>query len=156
VIYDSPSHVYHSALPFSPSSSWLRECYKEELTREIKVVAGLPDEWDACSRTIFFKDPPSALAYRRDIIAVGLGSNDLVILDAVTGSSTSSFSSHTDAVSSLAFSQDGTPPASGSKDGTVKLWDMQTGGAVKSFSGHRFAIKSVSLSPDQTVIVSGS
>lgn len=43
VIHDSPSHIYHTALPLCPSSSWLRECYEAELAREVRVVMGLPD-----------------------------------------------------------------------------------------------------------------
>jgi len=156
VICDSPSHIYHSALPFSPSSSWLRECYKEGLTQEVRIVAGLPEEWDACSRTIFFKDRPSALAYKGDIIAVGFESNDVVIIDAITGSSTTIFSGHTDTVSSLAFSQDGTLLVSGSEDKTAKLWDVQTGGVIKTFSGHLSGVSSVSFSPDRALIASGS
>ena len=155
MIHESPSHIYHSALPFSPSSSWLRECYKEELAQEVKVVTGLPDEWDTCSRTIFFQGRPSALACREDIVAVGLRSNDIAILDAITGSSTSVLSGHTDVVSSLAFSLDGTLLVSGSKDKTVKLWDVQTGGAIKTFRDTD-AVSSVSISPDRAVIASGS
>ena len=156
VISESPSHIYHSALPFSPSSSWLRECYKEEISREVRVVTGLPDEWDTCSRTIFFEGQPSALAYNGDIIAVGLESSDIVILDAITGSSASVFSGHSDEVSSVSFSEDGALLVSGSEDKTVKLWDVQTGGVVKTFSGHLSAVSSASLSPDRTMIVSGS
>ena len=160
MIHESPSHIYHSALPFSPSSSWLRECYKEELAQEVKVVTGLPGEWDTCSRTIFFQDRPSALACRGDIIAVGLRSNDIVILDAITGSNTSVLSGHTDVVSALTFSLDGTLLVSGSKDKTVKLWDVQTGGAVKTFNTAKAflptAISSVSISPDRAMIASGS
>ena len=156
MIHESPSHIYHSALPFSPSSSWLCECYKEELAQEVEIVTGLPDEWDTCSRTIFFEDRPSALACIGDTIAVCLRSNDIVILDAITGSKTSILTGHTNVVSSLAFSLDGTLLVSGSKDKTVKLWDMQTGGAVKTFDGHASAVSSVSISPDRAVITSGS
>ena len=156
MIYDSPSHIYHSALSFSPSSSWLRGCYKAELASEVAVVTGLPAEWDTCSRTIFFEGRPSALAYRGDIIAVGLRSNDVVILDAITGSSRSVLSGHTNVVSSLAFSLDGTLLVSGSRDETVKLWDVQTGGAIKTFHGHASAVSSVSISPDRATIASGS
>ena len=120
------------------------------------MATGLPDDWDTCSRTIFFEDRPSALACRGDIITVGLRSNDIVILDAITGSNTFVLSSHTNVVSSLTFSLDGTLLVSGSKDKTVKLWDVQTGGVVKTFGGHVSAVSSVSISPDCAVIVSGS
>jgi hypothetical protein len=51
-IQNSPSHIYHSALPFSPSSSWLHKCYSAELSHMVKVVKGLPAEWGMCSRTV--------------------------------------------------------------------------------------------------------
>jgi len=38
VIQDSPSHIYHSALPLCPVSSWLHDCYSAELSQEVKVV----------------------------------------------------------------------------------------------------------------------
>ena len=44
---------------------------------------------------------------------------------------------------------------SGSKDRSVKLWDVQTGGVVKTFNGHT-AVSCVSVSPDCAMIVSGS
>jgi len=122
----------------------------------VKLIKGLPDEWDACSRTISFEGPPSALACRGDIIAVGLRSNNVVILDAITGSTVYTLSGHTNVVSSLAFSLDGTFLVSGSEDKTVKLWDVQTGGAIKTFGGHSSTISSVSISPDRALIVSGS
>jgi len=156
VIYNSPSHVYHSALPFPPSSSWLRECYKAELELEVKVVTGPPTEWDTCSRTIFLEGRPSALAHRGDTIAVGLSSNNIVIIDAITGTRKSVLSEHTETVLSLVFSPDGTLLVSGSEDKTVKLWDLQTGGTIKTFSGHDSAVPSVSISPDSTTIASGS
>ena len=155
VIHNSPSHIHHTALPFTPSS-WIRECYKTELAREAKVVMGLPNEWDACSRTIFLQGQPSAIAYRGDIIAIGLASSDVVTLDAITGKSTSVLSGHTGAVSSLAFSIDGTLLVSGSGDMSVKLWDVPTGGAIKTFSGHPSEVSSVSISPDHATIASGS
>jgi len=44
-IHGSSSQIYHSALPFAPSSSWLCKHYSTELSKEIKVVKGLPVGW---------------------------------------------------------------------------------------------------------------
>jgi len=57
-IHDSPSQIYHSALPFSPSSSQLRKYYATELSQEVEVVKGLPVEWGMCSRTVALDDRP--------------------------------------------------------------------------------------------------
>lgn len=154
-IRDSPSHIYHSALPLSPSSSWVRECYKSEVVGEVRVLTGLPDQWDACSRTILLEDEPMAFAHWGDFIAVGINSN-VVLLDAVTGIRTSVLSGHEDTILSLVFSLDGTLLVSRSNDKTVKLWDVQTGGAIKTFGNPASAISSVSISPDCTTIASGT
>ena len=155
-INNSPSHIYHSALPLCPSSSWLHKCYSAELPLQVKVFKGLPAGWGMCSRTVSFDDILSALSYWNHTIAVGLVNSDIVIFDTITGSQTAVFSGHTDRVRSLIFSSDGMLLVSGSYDKTVKLWDVQTGGVVKTFSGHTHKVQSVSISADCTTIASGS
>ena len=156
VIRDSPSHIYHSALPLSPSSSWLRECYRPELSREVKVAAGLPIEWGTCSRTVPFPYIPLVLVSWGDLIAVGLECDGISVLDVVTGTRVGVLSGHTSGVRSLAFSVGGTRLVSGSDDKTVKLWDVQTGGVIRTFRGHSSSVTAVSISPDLTMIISGS
>ena len=156
IIYNSPSSVYHSALPLCPTSSWLRESYSAELSQGVKVVKGLPAEWETSFRTVTFDGQSMSLAYWKDTIAVGLRSGDIIILDGITGSQTAVFSGHTDGVGSITFLSDGKSLVSGSRDTTIKLWDMQTGGIVKTFLGHTDLVDSVSISPDWTVIASGS
>ena len=155
MISNSPSEIYHSALPFSPSLSWLREYYSLEFSQEVRVVKGLQAKWGICSRTVSL-DGPQALACWKDLVAVGLGSGDIIILDAITGVCMFILSCHTDWVISLAFSLDGIFLISGSNDTTVNLWDIQTGGVIKTFSDHTGWIWSVSISLDCTVIASGS
>lgn len=113
------------------------------------MVKGLPADWGACSRTVPLDDTPVALACRKDIIAVGLHFGDIVTLDAITGACLSILSGHNDGANALAFSSDGTHLVSGSRDGTVKLWNVQTGVVVKTILGKA---RSVSISPDSTVI----
>jgi WD40 repeat protein len=156
VIRGSPSEVYHYALPFSPSSSWLRECYSAELSREVKVVRGLQAEWGTCSHTVSLEHLPEALTRWEDLIAVGLQSGDITILDAIAGIRTSILPGHADCVRSLAFSSDGRFLVSGSNDKSIKHWDIQTGGVVKTIYGHAGRVCSVSISPDRTTIASGS
>jgi len=155
-IRDSPSHIYHSALPFSPSSSWLHKCYSEEIPSMVKIVKGLPAEWGTCARTVSLDNFPFALSYWKNTIAVGLHNRDIIIFNSITGSQTAVFSGHTDQVNSLVFSSDGTSLVSGGSDRTVKLWDVQTGGVVTTFSGHSGWVLSVSISADSTMIASAS
>ena len=120
------------------------------------MVEGRPSNWGTCSRTVSFEHLPETLACHKDIVTVGLGSGDMVILDAITGSRKSILPGHTDSVISLAFSLDGTLLVSGSRDNAVKLWDTQTGGVVKTFHDAVYRVSSVSISPDSMTIASGS
>jgi len=155
-ICNSPSQIYHSALPFCPSSSWLHEHYTVELSQEVRVVKGLPAGWGTCSRTVTLDHMPTALACWKDVIAVCLESGNIITLNSITGIQTAILTGHTDFVKSLAFSPDGTSLVSGSNDKTIKLWDVQTGGVVKTFHGHTTRVRSVSISADCTTIASGS
>jgi WD40 repeat protein len=155
-IHNSPSKTYHFALPLCPPSSWVHKSYSAELSQGPKVVKGLPAGWGSCSRTVVLKYIPWTLAYWKDIIAVGLESHDIIILDVITGSQLAVLSGHTHWTISLTFSSDGTSLVSGSGDTTLKLWDIQTGGVVKTFYGHTGWVCSVSISLDYTTIASGS
>jgi len=155
-IQNSPSYLYHYALPFCPSSSWLYECYIVELLQEVRVVEGLQEEWGMCSCILPLNCKPSTLSYQNNSIAVGSEYEDILILDAITGSQTAILNGHKGEVTSVAFSPDGALLVSGSSDRTIKLWDIQTGGIVKTFCGHTGWIYSVSISADNTTIASVS
>ena len=155
-IHDSPSHIYHSALPLSPSSTWIQECYGSELSQEVRVVKGLPAAWGICSHTVSLGATVQGISCWNNTVAVGSAHRDIIILDVITGSQTATLSGHTDEVGSVTFSSDGRSLVSGSDDKTAKLWDMQTGGAIRTFSGHTELVVSVSISVDGAIIVSGS
>ena len=155
-IHESPSHIYHSALPLSPPTTWLQECYGSELSQEVKVVKGLPAGWGICSRTVSLGASVDEISYLNNTVAIGSAHRDIIILDAITGSHKAILSGHTDEVWSVIFSPDGKSLVSGSVDKTVKLWDMQTGGAIRTFLGHTKAVRSVSISVDCITIASGS
>jgi len=63
---------------------------------------------------------------------------------------------HTDAVWSVAFSPEGKALASGSADGTVKLWDLATGKNVVTLGGPKgVEVLSVAFQPDGKVLAAG-
>ncbi len=63
---------------------------------------------------------------------------------------------HAGSVWSVAFSPDGQRLASGSGDGTVKIWDSATGKELYSFKRHASFVTSVAFSPDGQRLASGS
>ncbi|MBW4504100.1 MAG: caspase family protein [Scytonema hyalinum WJT4-NPBG1] len=63
---------------------------------------------------------------------------------------------HGDHVTSVAFSPDGQMIVSGSKDKTVRLWNLQGHPIGQPFRGHGDHVTSVAFSPDGQMIVSGS
>ena len=63
---------------------------------------------------------------------------------------------HSDMISAVAFSRDGTRVLSGSDDSTLKLWDVPTGALLRTCVGHSGAVSSVAFSPDGTRLLSGS
>ena len=119
------------------------------------MVKGSQAEWETCYCMVSLGDYPCTLACWKDLVAVGFSSGDITILDGITGIYTSTLSSHTKRVNSLAFSLDGTFLVFGSADETAILWDIQTGGVVETYD-HTSSIWSVSISPDCTTIASGS
>jgi WD40 repeat protein len=155
-IQDSPSQIYHFALPLCPSLSWLYNSYTTGLSSKVKVVKGPPAGWGACLRTVLLGDHLHTHAHWKDVIAVALHSGVIVTLDGITGSQVAVLSGHVHSVSSLSFSSDGTFLVSGGEDTTLKLWDVQTGGIVKTFHGHTGRVFSISISSNCTTIASGS
>src|SRR4051794_25806481 len=63
---------------------------------------------------------------------------------------------HADTVYSLAYSQDGKTLASGSRDKTIKLWDVATGKERATLEGHTDCVCAVAYSPDGKTLASGS
>ena len=63
---------------------------------------------------------------------------------------------HGSGVTSVVLSRDGTVLASGTADGTVKLWDVGTHTNIATFEEHTGIIYSVSFSPNGVLLASGS
>ena len=66
------------------------------------------------------------------------------------------FEGHPNDVKSVSISPDGRLALSGSKDETLRLWELATGDCVGTFEGHTGEVNSVSISPDGRLALSGS
>lgn len=62
---------------------------------------------------------------------------------------------HRDRVASPAFAPDGRTIATGSWDGTVKLWNVRTAQELISLEKHRGRVQAVAFSPDGTLLAGG-
>jgi DNA-binding beta-propeller fold protein YncE len=81
------------------------------------------------------------------------------LLDQVSaeyGGEVRSLAGHKGAVTSIAYSPDGSCILSGGEDGTMKLWETGTGRELRTFLGHKAGVTSVAFSPDGSMAVSGS
>ena len=56
----------------------------------------------------------------------------------------------------MAFSADGERIVTGSRDGTVQVWDASTGQETLNLDGHGDSVRSVAFAADGKHIVSGS
>jgi WD40 repeat protein len=63
---------------------------------------------------------------------------------------------HHQAVTALAWSNDGRYLASGSADTTIKVWDAVTGTVLQTYTGHGAAICALAWSPEGNRIASSA
>jgi len=63
---------------------------------------------------------------------------------------------HTDTVYAVAITADEKKVVSGSRDSTVRIWDVKTGECLAVFEGHSQFVETVCIAPDGKRIVSGS
>ncbi|MBD3885758.1 hypothetical protein IFO70_29020 [Phormidium tenue FACHB-886] len=61
---------------------------------------------------------------------------------------------HTDFVWNIAFSPDGHFLVSGSRDGTLRLWNVQDGQSIHVFEGHKHDVYGLAINADSQLLVS--
>ena len=66
------------------------------------------------------------------------------------------FQGHSGGINVVAISPDGKTVLSGSRDNTLKLWDISTGQTLHTFEGHRDFVNAVTFLPDGKTAISGS
>ncbi|MBK6997430.1 MAG: hypothetical protein IPH31_21915 [Lewinellaceae bacterium] len=68
----------------------------------------------------------------------------------------SNLEGHTDDVLSVAFFPDGKRLATGSMDGTARIWDVKSGKSTITLEGHVAPVRSIEISPDGKTVATGS
>ena len=125
-----------------------QNCFAQDYTRW-----GLPQ--GAVAR--LGKGEINEISYSPDGTQFALASDvGIWLLNAHTGTEIALLTGHSDTVSSVAYSPDGTTLASGSYDGTIRLWDTGTGWYTGTIKGHTDGVNSVVYSPDGKTLASGS
>ena len=99
----------------------------------------------AAARALYVLSGGKVARERAKAIAAALGGEALVTLEG-----------HESTVRSVCFSPDGRQVASGSYEGTVRLWDVETGACVRTLEGHGGSVRSVCFSPDGWMVATGS
>jgi WD40 repeat protein len=79
-----------------------------------------------------------------------------LLYDAVSGANTATLKGYSSYITCIAFSQGGVLLASGSLDGTIRIWDAVTGTNTATLESHRNRILSVAFSPDGLRLASGA
>lgn len=79
----------------------------------------------------------------------------ICVTDPLTGE-TEQWSAHDEAITSLALSPDGRTLVSGSRDDTVRFWDLGTREQLLCLDGHTDDVHCVAVSPDGQLVASAS
>ena len=119
----------------------------------------IPNSSDPYGTGTSLSDPLIHPIYVRAVDVEGNVSNSeyfIVFDDSLQGNIIATLQSHTDEVFSVSFSPDGTTLASGSADGTIKLWDVAKRQNIATLEGHTSWITSIAFSPDGKTLASGS
>ncbi|PRQ06677.1 nSTAND1 domain-containing NTPase [Enhygromyxa salina] len=94
-----------------------------------------------------FVRPPPADVYQ--------GTLDALAMRGIVGP-VAALEAHTRSVVAVAYSADGQTLATGSRDGSARLWDASSGQPLAVLDGHTRSVTSVAFSPDGSRLATGS
>ncbi|KLO04396.1 WD40 repeat-like protein, partial [Schizopora paradoxa] len=159
-ITEAASHIYISALPFSPSNSRIFQVYAPQFPNLFSVTSGRREDWGDAPVTGNGHDSVvQSVCFFQDGSRLASASWDKTvrIWDSETGNATSPPFKHDSSVYCMAVSPDRQLIASGDENGALSIWDRETGARKLNLTGaHNYVIWSVAFSPDGSRFVTGS
>ncbi|KAE9407507.1 WD40 repeat-like protein [Gymnopus androsaceus JB14] len=153
-----PLEIYHSVLLWTPSYSSLMKIKCFQQTTSSKILKGLKS-WSQCERIAYAGGQVLSMALYWDSLKVVCCSRDVVngilIWDTSTAQPEQLFKGHTNYVFAISVVPDGSKIISGSKDSTVRIWNISNGQAEHVLE-HSDTVWTVAVSFDGSRVASGS
>ncbi|KAI0414361.1 hypothetical protein F5X98DRAFT_349372 [Xylaria grammica] len=156
LIESAPLQVYYSALIFAPEGGIIKEAFRHELPKWVRV--------DLAASTYRNKDHAEGVtsiscSHQQDLVASGSWDSTVCLRSITTGALQHKLKGkgQTGKITVVNFSPDGELIASGSEDGTVQLWSTDTGALRHTLWGHESAIVSIAFSHvEHNMVATGS
>src|SRR5262249_2170078 len=119
--------------------------------------------WDLATRTLIrelkgHQKYFTSLSFSRDGRSLAAANSDdgsLIVVDVATGKERLELGDEAKAVRTVSFSPDGKLLATGSRDGTIALWDADSGKKVRDWRGP-FGVSSLDFDPDSKTLATVS
>jgi WD40 repeat protein len=90
------------------------------------------------------------------VAAIGRGDGAIQLLEIASGKILDTYRGHADAVTAVAFAPGGTRFLSGSRDKTIRLWDVKVPEkSLETWPDHPSAVSGMAISSDGKMLVSG-
>ena len=150
MVQGSTSNSFCMAI--SPDGYWIAQCGGLVWSGFMNLVTGTNRLFTTRSGT---STDVFSLAFSPDGKHIAGGDDAIYIWDLETGVEICRLIGHTGRVVAVIFSRDGRLVISGSKDGTIRIWDWMLGCDERVTRDNPY-ISSLAFSPDGTSVISGS